>query len=119
MFQTVITLGARAVTIEKTLDVYVCLLSWECAEWSGGAWSPLGWRWLVSAAAGASGHNITTNTDSDNTMIRALSTLLACVLVCHAKEANIKFISGPEVITDLGKYNNSGVLLRFQLSSLF
>ena len=37
-------------------------------------------------------------------MIRAALLALACVLLCHAKEANIKFISGPEVITDLGKY---------------
>lgn len=36
-------------------------------------------------------------------MIRAALLTLCCVLVCHAKEANIKFISGPEVITDLGK----------------
>ena len=37
-------------------------------------------------------------------MIRAALLALACFLLCHAKEANIKFISGPEVITDLGKY---------------
>ena len=37
-------------------------------------------------------------------MFRAALLTLACGLACHAKEANIKFISGPEVITDLGKY---------------
>ena len=45
-------------------------------------------------------------------MIRALLTLY-CVLVCSAKEANIKFISGPEVITDLGKYPPSLCTLEY------
>ena len=46
-------------------------------------------------------------------MIRAALLTLCCVLVCHAKEANIKFISGPEVITDLGKYPPSLCTLEY------
>ena len=35
-----------------------------------------------------------------------LTLALACLLLpqCHGKGATIKFISGPEVVTDLGEY---------------
>ena len=72
-------------------------------------WSPLGWP--VVAAGGSSCRVPSTGYNKHSTlstptpdMIRAALLALACVLLCHAKEANIKFISGPEVITDLGKY---------------
>ena len=75
------------------------------APWAGGA---------ASVSSCGRGHWLQQTLDIINTaewdnkrpdMIRAALLTLACTLVCHAKEANIKFISGPEVITDLGKFS--------------
>ena len=90
-------------------------------------WRPLAWpRWHRLVSAAATGYKVTlTQTlkhyqhyqELVNIMIRAALLILHCVLLCHAKEANIKFISGPEVITDLGKYPPS--LCTLQNSSNF
>ena len=90
-------------------------------------WRPLDWpRWHRLVSAAATGYKVTlTQTlkhyqhyqELVNIMIRAALLILHCFLLCHAKEANIKFISGPEVITDLGKYPPS--LCTLQNSSNF